>query len=510
MKQAAFDPARLLYLYFRIKRAGSKTFTLVDGDGVPINVGGIYTDYGFELFIKRYSGAREKTISLTIGSGLVINGNQLIFSVTSEDTNVIEGEYFWELYLNETERTWLNGKAIFHNGEFDGVNNDTETITISEDGETIEITVQDSLPSSEGSGDVEGPASSTDNALARFSGTTGKDIDQATTPIKHNDDGSLVFPANATNTYERGKLVYNSTDECLEFFNNEDDVALQIGQEEWIMVRNDTGSTIVNGAPVYISGSSGGIPRISLADADAEATAIVVGVATMSIPNNTIGYVTRAGKVRGLNTSSWAAGDRLYLSATAGTLTNVAPSAPTLVLPVAVVLVSNATTGVILIRLGTLSSNFLLYKNSTPTTITGTTNETLIESFLIPAGTLQANDILEVWAVATKSGSAGTLTLRLNVNTSVSLAGDTQVAVLVGASGNLWHGMTRRIHFVNSLTSQLYYNAASQSDDATAAGSAPTLGTTDFSVDQYFTISLTNASAADTSTFRGWFIKVLR
>lgn len=146
-KKATFDPSRLVYLYFRIKRAGTKTFTLVDSDGNPFNVGGIYVDYGFELFIKKYPGAtdREKAISLTIGDGLAINGNQLIFSVTSDDTWLDEGEYYWELYLNETEKTWLNGKAIFHNGEFDGVNNDTQEVTISENGESITISISDSI-----------------------------------------------------------------------------------------------------------------------------------------------------------------------------------------------------------------------------------------------------------------------------------------------------------------------------------------------------------------------------
>lgn len=147
MKKATFDPSRLLYLYFRVKRAGSKTFILTDSDGNPFDVSGIYVDYGFELFIKKYSGSRVKEISLTLGSGLTINGNYLEFSVTSDQTNLDTGEYYWELYLNETEKTWLSGKALFHNGEFDGVSNDTNTITINDSGETVTIEISDALAS---------------------------------------------------------------------------------------------------------------------------------------------------------------------------------------------------------------------------------------------------------------------------------------------------------------------------------------------------------------------------
>jgi hypothetical protein len=46
-------------------------------------------------------------------------------------------------------------------------------------------------------GDVDGPASATDNAVARFDGTTGKLIQNSAITIE--DDGSMVIPANSTN-----------------------------------------------------------------------------------------------------------------------------------------------------------------------------------------------------------------------------------------------------------------------------------------------------------------------
>lgn len=140
IKSATFDPSRRLDLYFRINRAGSKRFVFVDSDGADYDISGI----DFELFISDYPGARVKRLSLTIGDGLVLlpyESNLFDAEVTADETIANEGEYYWELYLRNEEKTWLSGKAFFHNGEFDGVNSDTETFTISTTGETIQITV---------------------------------------------------------------------------------------------------------------------------------------------------------------------------------------------------------------------------------------------------------------------------------------------------------------------------------------------------------------------------------
>jgi hypothetical protein len=158
--------------------------------------------------------------------------------------------------------------------------------------------------------------------------------------------GSLNLLASSSPTYRAGTLTYDTGNESLTFFNNDSNVALQIGQEQWVRVRNDTGSTIVNGAAVYISGThASGIPNVSLARADAGATAIVTGLATESIANNSIGYITSTGLVRGLNTSGFSNGATVYLSATtSGALTNVVPSStyPTTTYRIRVGIVTNS------------------------------------------------------------------------------------------------------------------------------------------------------------------------
>lgn len=179
------------------------------------------------------------------------------------------------------------------------------------------------------SGNVNGPAYSTDNAIVRFDGTTGKIIQNSSIVVT--DTGAIDLPGRPTQIHNDGQLYYNTDDEALEFQNNEPDIALQIGQENWIRVRNESGATITNGSAVYINGShtGTGLPTIALAQANSASTTIVAGLATHDIENNTIGYVTSIGAVRGLNTSSFSNGQAVFLSAaTPGTLTGTAPSAP--------------------------------------------------------------------------------------------------------------------------------------------------------------------------------------
>jgi hypothetical protein len=141
---------------------------------------------------------------------------------------------------------------------------------------------------------------------------------------------SITFTGDAAPSYAAGKLVYSTVDEALTFFNNEADISMQIGQEIYIRVRNDTGSTIANGAAVYISGvHASNIAQVTLARANAAATTVCAGLATHAIETGTIGYVCVLGLVHGLDTSAFTAGQIIFLSAAAaGALVNTSPAAP--------------------------------------------------------------------------------------------------------------------------------------------------------------------------------------
>jgi hypothetical protein len=163
-----------------------------------------------------------------------------------------------------------------------------------------------------------------------------------------------TFTAKTAPAHAAGLLYYDTDTDSLVFYNAEAEVALNIGEEIWETYRNETGVTITDGSPVYLTGgSSGNKSLIALARSDSASTAEVVGVATHAIENNSNGRVTIVGKVRDLDTSAWTEGDRLYVSASvAGDLVNVVPVAPNFPILVAHVERSHATQGEINVSVG--------------------------------------------------------------------------------------------------------------------------------------------------------------
>jgi hypothetical protein len=184
-----------------------------------------------------------------------------------------------------------------------------------------------------GSGDVVGPASSTDNAITRFDSTTGKLIQNSTVLL---DDNGNISNANAvvldttpaTLPTTTGTIYWNSGNQTPSAILSAD-VDLQLGQENVALVYNGTGSTIPNGSVVAVSGAQGQRPSVVLADADSEPlSAGTLGIATQDILNGTEGFVTTFGFVRGLDTSAFTAGQPIWLSQTAGQFTATRPAAP--------------------------------------------------------------------------------------------------------------------------------------------------------------------------------------
>jgi hypothetical protein len=126
---------------------------------------------------------------------------------------------------------------------------------------------------------------------------------------------------------------------------------LQVGQEQYIVVYNNSGGQIDNGTVVYPDGLSGSFPTVGLPTANHFQDLLgVLYVATMDIPDASFGIVISFGKLRGLNTSSWSPGDTLYLSPTvAGGLVNFRPEFPDYSIEIAAVLVQHASDGEIFV-----------------------------------------------------------------------------------------------------------------------------------------------------------------
>ena len=153
--------------------------------------------------------------------------------------------------------------------------------------------------------------------------------------------------------HQEGIIYYDEDSRSLTVYNDEADIALNIGQEFYTRVRNNTGSTILNGQPVYINGSHGGAaPTVTLADASSELSSHVAGVATHDIEDSSFGYITVHGSVGGLNTSFFSDGDELFLAASgAGILTNVQPVIPNYKTAIAHVVRSHSSSGSIIVEI---------------------------------------------------------------------------------------------------------------------------------------------------------------
>lgn len=190
-----------------------------------------------------------------------------------------------------------------------------------------------------GSGDVVGPGSSTDNALVRFDGTTGKLIQNSVATLT--DTGTLdtanaildylqIDTAATPPTVVEGTLAWDSGNGTAELGLKGGNVTLLAGEQQYTRVYNDTASTMTKGQVVYINGAQGNRVSVRLARADTDATSKdTIGLVAESIAAGAEGWVINAGSLYKLNTNTLTAGATIYLSpTTAGAYTTTKPTAP--------------------------------------------------------------------------------------------------------------------------------------------------------------------------------------
>lgn len=153
--------------------------------------------------------------------------------------------------------------------------------------------------------------------------------------------GTNTYPFNSLHTYyiniatttppdwDEGTMFWDMEDKTLSLYSSISGVTLQVGQEQWIRAKNITGGILANGSVVYINGVSGNTPTIAKASASSHVTShTTIGVCTHDINHGDTGYITTFGLVRGIDTRGFAPGDKLYLSTTAGELTNILYDSP--------------------------------------------------------------------------------------------------------------------------------------------------------------------------------------
>jgi hypothetical protein len=113
-------------------------------------------------------------------------------------------------------------------------------------------------------------------------------------------------------------------------YDTDNDGSVDKAETVQIIVRNSTGATLTKGQIVYLSGATGNRPNAVLSKADAEATSSkTIGWVIADIANNADGYIGVSGSQHNLDTSAFADGDALWLSAaTAGAMTATMPTQP--------------------------------------------------------------------------------------------------------------------------------------------------------------------------------------
>lgn len=94
-------------------------------------------------------------------------------------------------------------------------------------------------------------------------------------------------------------------------------------------VRNETGATLSKGTVVYISGAAGNKALVSKASAASESSSSkTFAILAQDIPNNQNGTAVTVGLLRGINTLAFTPGANLWLSTTAGEITQTVPVSP--------------------------------------------------------------------------------------------------------------------------------------------------------------------------------------
>ena len=129
-----------------------------------------------------------------------------------------------------------------------------------------------------------------------------------------NPTDSILFNVNAIFTgHTAYKVDIDTANGAMRFYNDETEIAMQIGQELWIKIKNNNGDIFLNGILVYISGGETGFPIVSIAHNRDFETVDAIGMLTHDVESGTFGFLTTFGTVGSLDTSGETEGMSVYV-----------------------------------------------------------------------------------------------------------------------------------------------------------------------------------------------------
>ena len=325
-------------------------------------------------------------------------------------------------------------------------------------------------------GDVTGPASSTDNAIARFDGTTGKLIQNSVTTIDDTGNASGILSQQFSNgsavTLAAGKFWYDGSTGAWNMGMGNGNITQQVGEEIFVYGKASAAITDSPLQIVYHTGVVGASGVIKFAPTIAGITDVnsIVGIATESLALNDFGRVTAFGVVRGITTNgtafgeTWADDDAIWYNPVTGNPTNVKPVAPYVKIQVGLV-----------IKAGAGGSGSFQVEINRGSALGGTDSNVQI-------GTLANKDLLAYSSSLGYWTNSSFSTLGLGSVTSVSFTGGlitvatqttTPALTVAGTSGGLVYFSSASTWASSALLTQygvVYGGGAGAAPVATAAG----------------------------------------
>jgi hypothetical protein len=137
--------------------------------------------------------------------------------------------------------------------------------------------------------------------------------------------------------------------------------------------------------------------------------------------------------------------------------------------------------------------------NSNSYVITGTIFEAIALSIFIPGGTFEQGDVIKALWRCTKSNTNGTTSIRLSVNSTLSLTGTTTLSYITPISATDTFIQQERVLFIKNATTdtQTISNIQTVSSDILTTSSGASGAAINWSTDKYIMLSIQLGSALD-------------
>ena len=301
-------------------------------------------------------------------------------------------------------------------------------------------------------GDVVGPSSATDNAIARFDTTTGKLIQNSVVTVS--DTGVIAgapsisninfvdFDTTYATTLTEGQLGWDGNN-TLGLGMAGGNVVQRIGEDVYIYVK--ASSAITKGQLTMFTGAVGASSVVTAAPSTGVTNGqYIIGLAAEDIALNGFGLIQVLGSLKGFDTSAFADGDILYYdSAVTGGLTKTYPTSGPIVTVCAVTNSGSGGSGSVQVRVSvtqriTASTGISVSQNGTGTTVTNTAPD---QTVAISSGTgISVSGTYPNFTVTNTAPSSGGTVTSVSGTAPIASTGGTTPTISISQASSTTNG----------------------------------------------------------------------